>query len=191
MPLFYRKVLIVPYIVKKDDVYILLFHDRKHQEWTLLSGGCKKGEKPLQSGIRELAEESNSSLTFPQIKTKIHYFRFLTNYKDMIKHKKDVITVYHVYLFPLEEHDIIVLKHNYFKAHFLNDETENIQIFRLTDICFDQTLRIWHFIRDACIDYIKLYFETYITTQIIPPPILHDFNLTKTVQGKKTWYVTS
>ena len=192
MPLFFRKVLIVPYILKDDDIFVLLFHDKKHQEWTLLSGGCKKGEKPFQSGIRELSEESNATLCFPKHKTRIHYFRFLTNYVHNTIHKyKEVLTVYHVYLFPLDEKDIHVLQKKYFSASLQNDETENIQFFRLDDICFQENLRIWSFIRDACADYIIAFFKRYITTKVRPPPLIKDYDFTKSFHDKRTWYLST
>lgn len=57
-----RKIMIVLYTIFKGQIYYLLVHDARYNEWTFISGGCKgkEFESYLDSANRELQEETRN-----------------------------------------------------------------------------------------------------------------------------------
>lgn len=103
-----HKCVVIPITRTKNSTKFLTVRDKRHKEWTFITGGCRKREisDPIKCAMRELDEETRG--TFP-IKEPIYkYFTFTTKKRSPEELERDrkegleVTCVYHVYIFVME-----------------------------------------------------------------------------------------
>ena len=103
-----HKCVVIPITRTQTSTKFLTVRDKRHKEWTFITGGCRKREipEPIKCAMRELDEETRG--TFP-IREPIHkYFTFTTNKRapeELERDRKEgleVTCVYHVYIFVME-----------------------------------------------------------------------------------------
>ena len=84
---------------------MLIVHDRRYQEWTFVTGGCRRREviNPLRCAVRELEEETRGTVNLKR--GTYSYFQFATKYKgpgdSEADIEDDVTSIYHVYVIDL------------------------------------------------------------------------------------------
>jgi 8-oxo-dGTP pyrophosphatase MutT (NUDIX family) len=92
-----HKAIAIPVYFIQGEPHFLIVHDKRFQEWTFVTGGCRKREifNPLRCALRELEEETRGVIN---IKTGSYSY-----YKFTVKDTCDVKNVYHVYIleFPM------------------------------------------------------------------------------------------
>jgi len=114
--------MVVLYTKKDDIVHYLLFQDRKSQDWSFISGGCKPNETFLECAFRELEEESRH-LFHAGCVIPTYFFTFRTTfrpyytqdyiYEEEIRHttpqitrkyrRRPLRTLYNVFFMELDE----------------------------------------------------------------------------------------
>ena len=57
-----RKIVAIPYMKTKNDLFLMLVKDKENDEWTFVTGGAKPNESFEQCALRELFEETNCAL---------------------------------------------------------------------------------------------------------------------------------
>ena len=103
-----KKVIVIPYINR----LFLMVKDKKYEEWTFVTGSCKKNEDFSDCALRELYEETNGTINL-QKHTDINIEKFFHyNFKRII-HLDKVILDYRVFFIPL--HRFGYTKQNIFK----------------------------------------------------------------------------
>jgi 8-oxo-dGTP pyrophosphatase MutT (NUDIX family) len=117
-PLYRSKVLIIPYVKEKGDILFLLVKDRKHAEWTFISGTCRKRcmEHPIQCATRELKEETKEIIdidlnTWPHRHVVIDTTYYEPDPNCSVPEKK-IMTTYHIYFvnmtdYPLSSREVV------------------------------------------------------------------------------------
>lgn len=142
--------------------YMLIVHDRRYQEWTFVTGGCRRREviNPLRCAVRELEEETRGTINLK--KGTYAYFHFETKYKgpgdSEADIEDDVTSIYHVYLIDLQmttgEQSYIIRRFNeektkmekhqmYFQKNY--DENDKVEFDTLEGITARENL--WDMIR--------------------------------------------
>lgn len=102
-------VLVIPVIIEKDKVYFVTVHDKKHQEWTFISGTVEKNETCNDAVIRELYEETRGCLSIERLNG-MRYRNFQSKYKiknKEINYKVYVIDINNVK--PMNKKKVLVL----------------------------------------------------------------------------------
>jgi hypothetical protein len=110
---------------------MLIVHDRRYQEWTFVTGGCRRREviNPLRCAVRELEEETRGTINLKR--GAYSYFQFATKYKgpgdSEADIEDDVTSIYHVYVIDLPvtaiEQTYIVRRFNEEKSKMENRQT--------------------------------------------------------------------
>ena len=59
-----HKSIAIPVSIIDNKPYMLIVHDRRYQEWTFVTGGCRRREvlNPLRCAVRELEEETRGTI---------------------------------------------------------------------------------------------------------------------------------
>lgn len=150
------KVLVVPYTRDKDgNVLFLMVKDRKFDEWTFISGTCKKRnmEHPLLCASRELKEETKDVVDLDLNTWPHHHISFDTMYQDAShskkKHSANIYTTCHVYFldigtYPRSPSFIVnefMITNKLGKQY---NENTDIGFFQHKD--FNKSIRLWKFI---------------------------------------------
>jgi len=80
--------------------HFLLVHDRRHSEWTFVTGGCRHREivDPIVCALRELEEETRGIIDLEDVT--YTYFNFSLLQTDL--ETDDYTAVYHVYIIYFE-----------------------------------------------------------------------------------------
>lgn len=187
-----HKAIAIPIIDTGTEKKFLIVHDKRHKEWTFVTGGCKHNEvyNPLRCALRELEEETRGIIDIR--KGYYKYFRFSAQPgNDPIEY-----SVYHVYiihvgfvpdsklqsleeLFNTEKEKMDTHK-VYFQKNY--DENDSMKFVTLDSLIKCKTL--WKFIYDKVIHHKQFY------PSLIEKNSRH-FNLTYTVrndQNKKGNY---
>lgn len=155
-----HKSIAIPISTINDVKYFLIVHDRRYQEWTFVTGGCRRREiyNPLRCAVRELEEETRGILNLKR--GTYTYFKFLTNTPEPrdVEDGVDVINHYHVYLFDLPmtsiEHRHIVRRFSEEKERMENgnipfrknyDENDDCKFESIDDIA--RRPNLWPMIR--------------------------------------------
>jgi hypothetical protein len=157
-----HKSIAIPVTTIGNKQYMLIVHDRRYQEWTFVTGGCRRREviNPLRCALRELEEETRGMINLK--KGNYSYFQFSTKYKgpgdSEADIEDDVTSIYHVYLidFPMttNEHTYIIRRFNeekykmenqqmYFRKNY--DENDKVEFDTLDGITARENL--WDMIR--------------------------------------------
>jgi len=141
----------IPVFDTGQDTKFLIVHDKRHREWTFVTGGCKAHEvfNPIKCAVRELEEETRGTLSLRS--GRYNYFRFSTNF-DPIE-----TSVYHVYVFHVhvnqERLDELVKKFDVEKEKMDSnkvafrknyDENDSMRFMKLEEIRNCPTL--WRFV---------------------------------------------
>jgi len=126
-----HKSIAIPVSTIDNKQYMLIVHDRRYQEWTFVTGGCRRREvlNPLRCAIRELEEETRGTVSLRR--GAYSYFSFATKYKGPgdsdADREDDVTSIYHVYIIDLPmtvyEHKYIIQKFNEEKSKMENHQT--------------------------------------------------------------------
>lgn len=82
-------------VTNEDPPNFLVVHDRRHSEWTFVTGGCRRKEieNPIVCALRELEEETRGLINIKECK--YSYFKFDTFQRDF---DGDYTAIYHVYV---------------------------------------------------------------------------------------------
>lgn len=157
-----HKSIAIPVTTIDNKQYMLIVHDRRYQEWTFVTGGCRRREviNPLRCAIRELEEETRGTINIKR--GTYSYFRFATKYKgpgdSEADIENDVTSIYHVYIIDMpmtaREHKYIVRRFNeektkmethqtYFRKNY--DENDKVEFDTLEGITARENL--WDMIR--------------------------------------------
>ena len=126
-----HKSIAIPVTTINNKQYMLIVHDRRYQEWTFVTGGCRRREviNPLRCAVRELEEETRGTINLKR--GAYSYFQFATKYKgpgdSEADIEDDVTSIYHVYVIDLPmtalEHTYIVRRFNEEKSKMENRQT--------------------------------------------------------------------
>lgn len=104
-----HKCVVIPVIKSPDaPTTFLTVRDKRHKEWTFITGGCRKREipDPIKCAMRELDEETRS--TFSVEGKYYKYFSFVTKNRSPEELERDrrenldVTCIYHVYIFVMD-----------------------------------------------------------------------------------------
>lgn len=103
-----HKCVVIPITKSESSTKFLTVRDRRHKEWTFITGGCRKREisDPIKCAMRELDEETRG--TFPIREPIYKYFSFTTKKRspeELDRDRKEgleVTCVYHVYIFVMD-----------------------------------------------------------------------------------------
>jgi len=151
--------LVIPYVrdPKDGSVECLMVKDRKFDEWTFISGTCKKRnmEHPLLCASRELKEETKDAIDLDLHTWPHHHISFDTTYQDVSpKNKKrhapgsSIHTTCHVYFldigtYPRSPSFIVNEFAITTKLGKQYNENTDIGFFKHKDF---ETIRLWKFI---------------------------------------------
>lgn len=142
MPQLQRKVLAIPYIVRRGKkTRFLVVQDAESQEWTFISGTCEPNERPRVCVVRELYEETKGLISLRGLPKRTRVFRIILNNKRI-----------DVFFIPLR---ITEEQMKTLPAEFLQIEThiheyeENSQIRFETLAMFQRRKNIWPLIWDV------------------------------------------
>lgn len=181
-----HKAIAIPIVDTGTEKKFLLVHDKRHKEWTFVTGGCKHNEvyNPLRCALRELEEETRGII---DIRRGLYsYFKFSAQPgNDPIEY-----SVYHVYfihvghvsqeklteleeLFNTEKEKMDTHK-VYFQKNY--DENDSMKFMTLDFILNCKTL--WKFIYDKVIQHRQ--FESSLTEKNA-----RHFNLSYTIRNDK------
>jgi 8-oxo-dGTP pyrophosphatase MutT (NUDIX family) len=82
------------------EPHFLLVHDRRHSEWTFVTGGCRVREihDPLVCALRELEEETRGVIDLDEVS--YSYFNFSLLQTEL--EQDDFTAIYHVYIIDYE-----------------------------------------------------------------------------------------
>jgi len=126
-----HKSIAIPVTTIDNKQYMLIVHDRRYQEWTFVTGGCRRREviNPLRCAVRELEEETRGTINLKR--GAYSYFHFATKYKgpgdSEADIEDDVTSIYHVYVIDLpmtaREHTYIIRRFNEEKSKMENRQT--------------------------------------------------------------------
>ena len=119
-----HKCVVIPITKSESSTKFLTVRDRRHKEWTFITGGCRKREisDPIKCAMRELDEETRG--TFPIREPIYKYFSFTTKKRspeELDRDRKEgleVTCVYHVYIFVMDCSD------NYRREVIMNFEKQ-------------------------------------------------------------------
>jgi len=157
-----HKSIAIPVSIIDNKPYMLIVHDRRYQEWTFVTGGCRRREvlNPLRCAVRELEEETRGTINIKR--GTYSYFQFATKYKGPGDTEQDieddVTSIYHVYIIDipmtLREHKYIIRRFNeekermethktYFRKNY--DENDRVEFDTLEGITARENL--WDMIR--------------------------------------------
>lgn len=160
-----QKAIAIPIVDTGTQKKFLIVQDKRHKEWTFVTGGCKHSEvfNPLRCALRELEEETRGII---DIRRGLYsYFRFAAQPgNDPIEY-----SVYHVYFihigyvpeeklsqleecFKTEKEKMDTHK-VYFQKNY--DENDSMKFATLKDIMECKTL--WKFIYDKVIHHRQFY----------------------------------
>ena len=126
----------------------LLVHDKRHREWTFVTGGCHHREviNPIRTAIRELEEETRGVIVLRRGTYK--YFNF-----EALNSK------YHVFIFQVSlDAQYIVDRFNYEKWKMdtkqvcfrtIYDENDSMKFLRMDEI--KECPQLWEFISENII----------------------------------------
>jgi len=149
----------------------LTVKDRRYQEWTFVTGGCRKKEiiNPLRCALRELEEETRGAVNLKS--GTFRYFNFIfhspiSNTDEERKNSQFIDITYHVYIidFNVSKYEQIRLinKFNDAKAKFEHLKRHNFPIklvYDENDVMNFETLtefsskdRVWDLIRENILD---------------------------------------
>lgn len=148
-----KKIIIIPYIVYKKVSHLMMVKDKKFNEWTFVTGGCKPNEQFNLCALRELYEETNGVLDLRQ-HVGIDINRFYS-YRFIHEISKDyVIMDYKVFFVPLHRFGYDIksakkLEQQFFKMK--NDlpefnETNCLKFFELNHVY--NIKNIWKLIKE-------------------------------------------
>ena len=99
-----HKAVVIPVSFKSGKPRFLVVRDKRHKDWTFVTGGCRKREifNPIRCALRELEEETRGILNLTNIN--YNYFKFTTRSLDNDEIRKerekgvDLTLIYHVYV---------------------------------------------------------------------------------------------
>ena len=150
----------------------LTVRDRRHCEWTFVTGGCRKSEtiNPLRCALRELEEETRGTVHMKQ--GRYSYFNFVhtPGPSEGYKYPEDI--TYHVYILefniPLIEQQKLIEKFNTARGKLEKLKKLNIPIkmvYDENDIMNFETLTefeskgdsVWTLIRKNILENQKFY----------------------------------
>lgn len=168
--MYRSKVLVVPYVrdpkgdPKGGNVLFLLVKDRKFDEWTFISGTCKKRnmEHPLACATRELREETKDAIDIDLTKWPYRHVAFNTSYYEpspqQLRNHTDISTTYHVYFldistYPRSPSQIVEEFTEVKKIGKQYNENIDIGFFLLKDL---HTVKLWRFISHIVLTNVTL-----------------------------------
>jgi ADP-ribose pyrophosphatase YjhB (NUDIX family) len=157
-----HKAMAIPVFDTGQEVKFLVVHDKRHREWTFVTGGCKSHEvyNPIKCAVRELEEETRGTVNLRS--GKYNYFRFNAHF-DPIE-----TSIYHVYVFHVpmnpEKLDELVTRFNVekekmdtnkvaFRKNY--DENDSMKFLNLREIRECPTL--WRFVLENVIQNKDFY----------------------------------
>ena len=164
-----QKVLILPYFVDDSDVRVICVKNKKHNEWTFISGGKDTHETIFETFKRELKEETLGILDLDRIDSSLNldisYQEFISTFIDRSERKKWDIkkedtysTKYHIFAFNCAPLGVI----ENFKKDFRQRsktfqgsviENKDMDVFTLQEL---QTKKTWYFIREVILKNFKI-----------------------------------
>lgn len=178
-----HKAIAIPIVDTGTQKKFLIVHDKRHKEWTFVTGGCKHSEvfNPLRCALRELEEETRGIIDIQR--GLYSYFRFSAQPgNDPIEY-----SVYHVYFIhigyvPQEKLNHLEERFHtekmkmdthqvYFQKNY--DENDSMKFATLGDIMACKNL--WKFIYDRVIKHRQFLVS-------ISEKNAHHFNLTYTIR---------
>lgn len=173
-----HKAIAIPIVDTGEDLKFLLVRDKRHREWTFVTGGCKYKEifNPLKCAVRELEEETRGTISLKNGYYK--YFRFSAQpSNDPIEY-----SMYHVYIFHIgrvnnkelddiesrffQEKEMMDTNKITFRKNY--DENDSMKFLTLDDIL--KCKNLWKFIYDKVILHQQFYSS-------ISPSNARHFNL--------------
>lgn len=180
-----HKAIAIPIVDTGQGLKFLVVHDKRHHEWTFVTGGCKYKEifNPIKCAVRELEEETRGVVSLKNGHYK--YFRFSAQpSNDPIE-----FSMYHVYIFHIGLVSNEELKHieeKFFREKEMMDtnkitfrknydENDSMKFLTLDDILTCKNL--WKFIFDNVISH-----EQFLNC--ISPSNVRHFNLKNTINDK-------
>lgn len=156
-----RKVIIAPFISPghRRPPKFLVVKDRKFQEWTFVTGGCKHSETDVQAAQRELKEETRGLVnvdlgSLPHIR-----FVLQTTHREEKELRQDayrgekVLTTYTVFIVDFTNHPRLEDRQDSLRSMFHDVKNckgvynENVDIDFETLENFVKKPRVWHFIK--------------------------------------------
>jgi 8-oxo-dGTP pyrophosphatase MutT (NUDIX family) len=164
-----HKAIAIPVCFIDGEPHFLLVHDRRHSEWTFVTGGCKTREiaEPIVCALRELEEETRGVIDLDSCS--YSYFSFSVLQTEL--EKNDFTAVYHVYIIDFET---TIDYQKYLKNRFYEEKRKmdtNELIFRKqydeNDMMDFDTLEglkkrnVWNMIRVFILDNPEFYKHLY------------------------------
>lgn len=168
------KAIAIPLIHSSDGKppRFLTVKDRRYQEWTFVTGGCRKKEvpNPLYCALRELEEETRGAVNLKS--GTFRYFNFNHSVADIHSNSNISIDItYHVYLidFHVNKHEQSKLinkfndakmnvdhmkRHNY-PIRLVYDENDVMNFETLNE--FSSKEKVWELIRKNILDNPEFY----------------------------------
>lgn len=165
--MYRSKVLVVPYVRNStgpEGSLFLLVKDRKFDEWTFISGTCKKRnmEHPLACATRELREETKDAIDIDLTTWPYRHVAFNTSYYEpspqQLRNNTDISTTYHVYFldistYPRSPSQIVEEFTQVKKIGKQYNENIDIGFFLLKDL---HTVKLWKFISHIVLTNVTL-----------------------------------
>lgn len=150
-----QKALVIPYLLSSSgSVRYLVVKDKMHDEYTFISGCCKKSEHITTCAIRELREESKDAvnISFEKFDVKRFivetYSRECDEYKEDLKKNERILTVYHVFLIDISfyksPNEMVEIFKNSKKVSKAYNENSDLSCMTLDQF---KAKKMWSFIR--------------------------------------------
>lgn len=139
-----KKVMVVPFVRYNNSKHVLVFHDKRFNEWTFMSGTVEKGEDIKKCAERELREESENLLNLDFDKYDYSYFQ-----TSFYEHKK--LMKYHVFFIDITKTHLYTFKQyeNHYKTK-RNNENDTMKFENF--INFQHYPNIWGFVEKKIIN---------------------------------------
>lgn len=155
-----KKTITIPYILNNNIPHFLMVRDSKYHEYTFPSGGCRsKHESPRESALRELYEETCTTL---QLSDFDHFDQLITFYSDYRseeeskadrKYRRGVLVQYDVFFGKLASNDTnqyistyrnAISRSSMMKKEFR--ETDEMAFFTIDQI---SSVIVWDFMKNV------------------------------------------
>ena len=143
------KAIVIPKVGEK----YLVVKDAKYNEYTFVTGGCKKRETSVECASRELYEETHGAL-LQNIAPAMFAFSFESRNRSKQELQKDkregviVTMVYNVYILNTNQSFQNIRKHYYSNKQRNNAQNETDGIYVMSKQELQQSPKTWRFMKE-------------------------------------------
>lgn len=161
-----RKVVVIPYMKTKNDIFFMMVKDKENDEWTFVTGGAKPNESFERCALRELYEETNCAMDLRNHGISLTRFYSFYFKNEIIRDK--VLMHYKVFFLPIHRFGYDVKSGFMLERKFMENmnknkspefnETTFLRFMNLSEI---SNVNVWNFMHLKVLK--SQYFHEYLS----------------------------